>query len=49
MEHNIKSWWKGLTTKEKSGFMVLGAFLASVIILYSGIQFGQAIGLVINN
>lgn len=49
MEHNIKSWWKGLTTKEKSGFMVLGAFFVGVIILYSGIQVGQALGLVINN
>ncbi len=49
MEANVKSWWKSLTSKERSGLIILGAFLVGTIILYSGIQLGQAIGLVINN
>jgi len=48
MNTGIKMWWKDLTPKERSGLLVLGAFLSGVIILYTGIKVGQIIAQIFN-
>lgn len=47
MNNEVKNWWRSVPERQKKGLIVLGIFVAAVLIMSFGVTIGASLGKVL--